>query len=320
MKHNRLRLRAALLAATTVASMALASLTQAATPQDPTLEYWDCAISGAGQKGLATIVFNGDGTFTGYQILTANPKATSSSTTATRGTEDTDYGRTSSGRSSGSSSSSSSSGSSSSTTVVSRTNWFGFGQVSGPWRYDIKGRVVGFFTAEIGGEGEEAEPIIEGVSFIAKVTPHKRITLTAYTSLGTITYSGTPAKDVADMSGGWYATKIKNKQKFQEFFTLDSFAVDNPLTELYPDLMTYPNIYFTSDGTGPGYSFLGAAMFSARKQAAFVFQSTPTAATNTSLSATYGPYSIRKSFTKAATSGAEEPYTAISYTATLSAW
>ena len=67
------------------------------------------------------------------------------------------------------------------------------------------------------------------MSFLAKVTPHKRITLLAYTSLGTITYSGSPAKDVADMSGPWYGTKVKSKQKIQEFFTLDSFAIDNPL-------------------------------------------------------------------------------------------
>ena len=79
-------------------------------------------------------------------------------------------------------------------------------------------------------------------------------------------------------------------------------------------------MYLTSDGVGPGYSFTGAAMFSSRKQAAFVFQSTPDNGTNTSLSATYGPYAIRKSFTKAATSGAEDPYTAISYTAILSVW
>ena len=97
MKYNRLRFRAALLAATTIASMALASFTQAATPQDPDVGIWDCAISGAGQKGLATIIFSDDGTFTGYQILTANPKATTSTTTATRGTENTDYGRASSG-------------------------------------------------------------------------------------------------------------------------------------------------------------------------------------------------------------------------------
>lgn len=282
----------------------------------PVGNVWDCSLSGGGQKGLAMINFNDDGTFTGFQILSTIPRTVQK--------PDPTYGRTPNGNA----------GRGGAVAppvappvVINHTNLFGFAHIDGSWRYDLKGRVVGFYTIRVTVDGGETYDT-QGIGVLAKVSPNKKITIIASTPSGSVTYTGVPAKEMPDLSGSWYGTKVKNKQKLQEFFSLSSFALDNPWAEAYPELSTFPNVYFTSDGMGPGYNFIGIAMYSSRKQVAFAFQASPDvpedpedpdAEVSTTLSAVLGSISIRKTFTKVSATGIEEPNNTISYTAAMTA-
>lgn len=312
--------RAAALALSVLGSVVAA---QAVNNYSPSDVDWDCAISGGGQKGLAVIRFSEDGTFIGYQILTANPKS-ATWTDPTYGRTPVVAGRgaveTGRGTSGSSVTPTAATGGATSTLVVPRTNLFGFAQISGPWRYDLKGRVVGFYSLQVASaDAEEGVAETHGIGFTAKVSPGKRLTLLASTPGGSVTYSGAPVKDMPDLTGSWYATKVKNKQKLQEFFSLNSFAIDNPWIEAFPELATFSNMYFTSDGQGAGYSFMGAAIFSVRKQMALVFQTLPSGATNGVLSTTLGSVAVKRTYVKVSSTGVEEPYSPISYTAVLTA-
>lgn len=312
-QHNAAKL-VLTFAASAVCLIGASSEAIAAVNYSPVGPVWDCSISGGGQKGLAFISFNDDGTFTGYQILTYLPKSPTKT--------DPTYGRTpqeeaTRGSSSTRGGSSGSDNGGSTATPAIRTNLFGFAQMIGPWRYDLKGRVVGFYTVNVDADTASDNTVTHGIGYQAKVSPGKRITLIASTPTGTVTYSGIPAKDMPDLSGAWYATKARNKQKLQEFFTLGSFALDNPWAEAFPDLTTFPNVYFTSDGQGPGYSFIGIAMFSVRKQVGFVFNTTADGSTNGVLSSTFGAAAVKKTYIKVSSNGVEEPAVPINYTALL---
>lgn len=215
----------------------LATLGQAATFNSP-VGKWDCIMSGGGQEGITVIEFFDTGstngrTFSGYQLLSSTPKKAKSSGARQPGQKQPNIeARGLSDSSPGSTSSSS--------------NLFGFGGVSGPWEYDSSGRVVGQFVQIVANYDNPDSPTTNGVSFSAKVSPGKRLTMVSSTPNGKVSYRGVPFTALGDSSGDWQGVKKQNKQEFVEFFTLTA----NP---------DYPNLYSVY-GTGPGYFYTNSVI------------------------------------------------------------
>jgi hypothetical protein len=106
-----------------------------AAPRSP-VGVWDCLLSGSGQQGIAFLTFSSNGSsnwFSGYE-LQATPPKTGGITTVVEGRNDGDAGRVP--------------GLSATNAASTPTNnyVFGFTGVQGPWTYDNKGRVVGYFS------------------------------------------------------------------------------------------------------------------------------------------------------------------------------
>lgn len=299
MKNDQL-LRASALASLVACGLTLAvQQTSAAVPASPVGPIWDCIISGGGQQGLAFLTFADDGTFNGFEVLSA--RRVSSTSSNPRGPF-TDTGRTFE---------------SGNTNRVGTTNLFGFAAISGPWSYDERGRLLGSFTVTVD-RGESAEEsAIHALSFTGTVVPERRLTLVGSTPHGRVTYSAVPYRETPDYGGSWYGTKIRNKQALLEYFGLTSLMNNNPFGDVYPEISNFPGIYYTEDTQGAGYSSRGFVMISPRKKIGFALLSTPLDSTNSVLSATYGSYSVRGGVLKASTTGLEEPSTPITFKAVL---
>src|SRR5215831_447904 len=118
-------------------------VSNAAAPVTP-VGTWDCTLTGAhGQKGLAFLTFSDDGTnrsFDGFEILVANPTTSTPELNNVRN-DGTEQGRETVAA----------------TTSTGSTNTLqtliGFGEISGPWTFDSKGRVVGFFVQLVNASG-----------------------------------------------------------------------------------------------------------------------------------------------------------------------
>jgi hypothetical protein len=323
-------------AAAFTALVVLGGVTGVAQVQHPPYgTTWDCLMSGSGQQGIAFLTFSNDFTFSGYQLLVGKQSAAGISAPENElrnsGGEMGRYANVDTN------------------SVGGGTNLFGFGPVSGPWRFDDKGRVVGFFTEILNQQTtittnyettvlttpvydtNTVPPTLIGftystnytttfttnttattnaVSFTAKVDPGKRLNLVSYTPYGKVTYKGVPQEHKpisAPISGSWFATKKENQQKILEFFNL--FPTD------------VRNVYGTTNGQGPGFSFYGYAMVSVQKKAGFAFQTFQGTLTNFAdasggvLSATVGPISYPTKGAKANTKGFEEPITPINFQA-----
>jgi len=326
-------------AAATIAALLLAgALTSRAQVQKPPYgTTWDCLMSGSGQQGIAFLTFSNDFTFNGYQLLVGRQSATSASSSGGRN-DGGDPGRYPS---------------SNTNSVGGGTNLFGFGPVAGPWRYDEKGRVIGYFIEVLNQQTSittnftlttitetttnmitnldgtitystsnivliatntiyitNTSGTTNGISFSAKVTPGKHLSLVSSTPYGKVSYNGVPQAQKpipAPISGSWYGTKKENGQNTLELFNL--FPTD------------VQNIYMTTNGQGPGISFFGYAMVSAQKKMGFAFQTFPGTVTNFddatggTLSATLGGLSYPSKGAKANTSGWEEPINPITFKA-----
>jgi len=109
------------------------------------------------------------------------------------------------------------------------------------------------------------------VSFRGTSTFQKRLTLICSTSFGKAIFNGVPAVQGIDLSGFWIGTKRDNGLQSTEFFTLVSSTVANPFPAEFPDAANFPNIFFTSDGVGPGYTFSGVVMISRQRNVGFTF-------------------------------------------------
>ena len=284
---------AALLLCGFTASVATNAQAQTLTP--PTGTVWDCVLSGSGQKGIAFITFASDQSFSGYQILSATPKSKASLDARNPGG---DIGRDVEIEDS-----------------KGRTNLFGFDQVQGPWAYDAQGKVIGNWSMVSGNDSNSTNSVTNSVSFVAKVVPGIRLTLVASTSNGKVTYKGVPyTGTMPSLSGSWYGTKQVKQQSFTEFYTFVSMADFNPFEAGYPDLSGYPGIYYTFDGTGPGYDVVGFSMVSSQKKIAFTFQSYAGGGTNGVLNASFGSFGASSTGAlKAKTTGVESPDTTIRY-------
>ncbi len=121
------KIRNTALAGLLLGSLAFASATKAA-PFDTPVGVWDFVTSGGGQSGLAVLTFEDDGSFSGYQVLAPLPPKKTSKPSA-RGSYNSGRGNPSS-------------------PSTAKTNSFvyGFSPISGPWTFDAKGRVIGFYT------------------------------------------------------------------------------------------------------------------------------------------------------------------------------
>jgi len=100
--------------------------------------------------------------------------------------------------------------------------------------------------------------LTNSISFVGKVVEGKRLTLTATTPFGKVTYRGVPAKDLSDISGSWAGTKKQSQVVYNEFFDLTRSV-------LFSDI---PNMYSVNGG-GPAYSYMGLAILSSQKKIAF---------------------------------------------------
>jgi hypothetical protein len=162
-----------------------------------------------------------------------------------------------------------------------------------------------------------AAQITNSVSFVGTVVPNRHLTLQASTSLGKVTFNGVPFKtNLTDLSGSWFAYKKENGVTDLQLFSLIAFTNSIPNSTNFPfaisnDVASFPNIYFSTNGTGPGYTLNGVAMLSQRKKIGFSFDSTATG-----LSATYGNFTVTKKLTNAVTKGIEEPTNTVNFKAT----
>jgi hypothetical protein len=153
------------------------------------------------------------------------------------------------------------------------------------------------------------------VSFEGTVVPGKRLTLKASTSLGKVTYQGVPATTLPNLDGSsWSGDKKQDGQDFVEFFGLRSFSTYNPWSSDFPDIASYPNIYWTTNGMGPGYAYYGIAVLSRQKKIGFTFQEL--SGTNSTLRSTMGSFKSTSKATTGKTKGVIEPNTSIKFNAT----
>jgi hypothetical protein len=149
------------------------------------------------------------------------------------------------------------------------------------------------------------------VSFTGKVSG-QHMTLLCNTTLGKATYRGMPAVPALDISGNWIGTKHENGLVSSEFFSLTSFSQGNPFPAEFPDIANFPNVFFTTDGVGPGYTFTGVAIFSQQKTVGFTFFKD-----DGTMRSTIGKLKATKFGPTAKTEGIEEPINRVNFDATL---
>lgn len=150
------------------------------------------------------------------------------------------------------------------------------------------------------------------VSFVGKAVSGKRLTLLCSTTLGKVNYHGVPAENAADITGDWIGVKTENGLDSNEFFSLVSFSQDNPFPTDFPGIGNFPNLYFSTNGVGSGYTFEAVAMISRKKTIGFTV-----AQSDGTLRSTIGPLKLSKSGAKAKTVGIEDPADRVRFTATL---
>jgi hypothetical protein len=155
------------------------------------------------------------------------------------------------------------------------------------------------------------------ISFTGTSRLGRSLTLMCSTTFGRVVYRGKPTAVAPDPTGPWFGTKHANGQLFNEFFDVQSFAFSNPFPIDFPDIANFPNIYFTEDGAGPGYTFNGIVMVSkAQKKIGFSFVENPDAPVTT-LRATIGSLKASKKGISGKTKGIEELLTPITFNANL---
>jgi hypothetical protein len=163
------------------------------------------------------------------------------------------------------------------------------------------------FTTQVG--SAESTNI---VSFTGTANGTKHLTLLCSTSFGKVTFQGVQATKSVDLSGNWIGSRAVNGHPANEFFGLTSFQLDNPFPLELPDIANFPNMFFTTNGLGAGYTFSGIAMVSQQKKVGFMFMNSDGTAR-----AMMGELKPTKFGTTAKTKGIEEPLNRVDFTATL---
>lgn len=272
------------------------SVTCVAGPFDsPVGTVWDCVVHGQhAERGVAFLNFStntdqyGNYTFEVAQIHTP-----------IRFPKGTDGGRNLGGGI----------GRSYDTNSVATTNLYGYFDTTGSWSYDTKGRVVGYYTELVLTDSSGTNYITNQVSFVAKVTPNKRLTALAYNSLGRRNvYRGVPQQPVtgllsaSDLSGQWQATETIGESSTIELFNMSGGG-------------PFPNSY-TITGGGPGYDLTGRCLVSSQKKIAFALYEHPDP-TNTVLRAAFGTLKNSKKALGSKARGTRDPGT---YVVRFDAW
>ena len=346
-----------------------ASLSQAAAPVSP-VGTWDFLVSGThGQKGMAFLTFSDNGsnrTFSGFELLVSSPSS---------------FGEIEDSRNAGLDVTRKGFEAGPSETNGALTTLVGFSSVSGPWSYDSKGRVVGYFTQPVNAGGQVTNytsvcvsnqfvfttnslvfvtnlsfcfstatfstnvvwtdptnasttftfnntnftvslstvETVNQVSFSGKVVPGKRFTLKGSTSFGNSTFRGVPyTSNLKDLSGSWQALRKEGGQDFFETLDMTSFGTGHPPGDLFqtnviPENITnFPNIYYSTNNLGAGYTNATIAALSVQKKIGFVFSTD-----SGDLRASIGPFSSTKNGTKGDTKGIELPSTPFKFKAVL---
>jgi hypothetical protein len=296
---------AALAGLVLVASLEISSA-QPSPKRSPVGTTWDCVLSGRSQRGLALLEFDEDGSGLGgtFRVLKFTARIPKTNIVlSVVNTNLTEIGRdgTEIGRN-GTSTPGSSTNNNPVAQSSGQTNYlfvFGASGGEGPWTYDDRGRVIGFFAEVIKGpNGSFTNPI----SLIGTAVAGKRIVMTGYTSLGKISLVGIPQKTtLPNISGRWYGYKKVSSLLSIDFFDLDPTAV--------------PNMY-TLTGEGPGVALAGEAFLSSWKRMAFVVNTTPDGGGTNVLSATVGSFVANRRGTNVVTRGIEAPNSALSFKAT----
>ena len=273
----------------------LSGLAVSAQPFSDPAGTWDCVMSG-GRNGLAMVTFEGN-TFSMFEILVPKKQVVTTSKASRGG----DVGRGDS--------------TPGTNVVLSVTNLFGAGDLTGTWNFDVKGRIMGHFIESSAPVSCTTNTVITAVtetnggtvtttfstnttvdctgavtnafSFVGTVVPGKRLTLVCDSSIGKVTYRGIPAVTLPDASGSYYGDLYQNGQHFSESLTMSPEG---------------GNIYDVV-GDGPGYSYNdGVAIVSAWKKIAFAMTVEPT---NLVTRAVVGSFNSKKLSSR--TTGLQEP-------------
>ena len=286
---------------------------------------WDCLITGAnGERGIVFITFttNSDGfgnrSFYLQQIHTRVPASTPVTTPpivvdprggSVSGRGDVNVGLTNLPAA---------------VAASAGTNIYGhFTITNGSWGFDYKGNVLGFFVelvADKPAEGTNAATYLTNqVSFIAKLTPNKRLTLLYSSSLaGNGKYSGVPQKAVTNKITGtdfddsaWTANEVMGSVSTVELFKLKATSLTNA---------------YAITGVGPGYTLhwppttslatnFGICLISSQKKIAFANLKFTTNAVGDTLRATYGPLINSTKVVGTKTKGLIQPGAKVNYDA-----
>ena len=242
---------------------------------DSPVGTWDINFSGT-RQGLALMEFNGDNTFSVFEIVV--PKRPSSSDSSnSRGVDESRHPGDDASRRGFISTSTSSSVN---PQPAGTTNLFGEELVAtGQWHFDVNGNLIGFYNESLGEicttttvtitnciNGSIPDqpcgfvtnivttncvPINAGVNFRGTVTPGKRLTLSCQAFARNFTASGVPATTLTNIAGSYYGTRITPGLSTIEFLTLSPVS---PPVEL-PDMV---NVYAVAGGSGDySYNLVG---------------------------------------------------------------
>jgi hypothetical protein len=152
------------------------------------------------------------------------------------------------------------------------------------------------------------------ISFTGTSRIGRSLTLMCSTTFGKVTYTGGPLVVGPNLTSPWFGTKRVNSQQFNELFNTVSFQVDNPFAPSFPDIANFPNLYFTTNGIGAGYTFTGIVMLSKQKQIGFTMVEDRGTG---SLRSSIGSFRLSKKAVTAKTVGIQDPLTRIDYNAEM---
>lgn len=278
------------------ALLVLGSVAGIATAQTPPYgKTWDCILSGGGQQGIAFLTFSNDFTFSGYELLVGKQGSGSQSSGGGRGGDTGRNGDASTNAPSG-----------------SGTNLFGFGRVDGPWRYDTKGRVVGYFLQIVNQQttistNENITSVI-GTTVVYQTNLDGSIT-SWETNVTVFTTNITYTTNSSGMTNGIsFSAKVvpgkrlnlvsstPNGKVTYKGVPQDSKPVPSPILgkwagdkkqngqdflEFFTLLPTgIRSIYYTTNGEGPGFKFGGVSMVSVQNKMGFALSTFPAIGTN----------------------------------------
>jgi hypothetical protein len=156
--------------------------------------------------------------------------------------------------------------------LLNLRNLFGSWLLTGIWSFDLRGRVIGQYnqvTTII--EGGTNRFVTNGMSFTAGVKPGRAIILNAQGPAQTVQMRGKPTIPLADLTGSYYGTALKDGIYYLEFFNLTPAGT--------------PNLYDVV-GSGPDYDYSGIALLT--RQGQFSINSA-TEGTNAVLRTVTGP-------------------------------